>query len=125
MNNYFYIGTLADFPRQGARIVQHPDGEIAVFRTHDDLLFALRDRCPHKGGPLSQGIVHGTRVTCPLHNWRIDLQSGNAVEPDVGCAAKYEVRLNKNEVWLARFREHPINSDEAQVNGDDTQAVCA
>lgn len=105
MNDFFYIGTLPEFPRQGARIVQHPDGEIAVFRTHDDHLFALRDRCPHKGGPLSQGIVHGARVTCPLHNWRIDLESGHALSPDVGCAAKYAVKISQDEVWLARTKK--------------------
>jgi len=113
MNNYFLIGTLSDFPRQGARIVQHPDGAVAVFRTHDDQLFALRDRCPHKGGPLSQGIVHGTRVTCPLHNWRIDLQSGNAVEPDIGCAAKYAVQIDNDEIWLARFHERDSKRENA------------
>ena len=65
------------------------------FRTADDQVFALRDRCPHKGGPLSQGIVHGHRITCPLHNWVLELESGQAVAPDVGCATHYPVRLGK------------------------------
>ena len=64
----------------------HPDGNVAVFRTADDRVFALADRCPHKGGPLSQGIVFGDRVACPLHNWTIELASGSAVAPDQGCA---------------------------------------
>ena len=67
---------LDDIPRLGARVVRTPSGNIAVFRTENDEVFALVDRCPHKGGPLSQGIVHGKRVACPLHNFVIDLASG-------------------------------------------------
>ena len=78
------IGALTDIPARGARVVKAPGGDIAVFRTVDDEVFALRDRCPHKGGPLSQGIVHGAAVTCPLHNWVIDLLSGEATGADDG-----------------------------------------
>ncbi len=85
------LGHLNDIPRQGARIVQTPTGEIAVFRTLDDQIFALDNRCPHKGGPLAQGIVHGTQVTCPLHGWVINLDSGNAATPDEGCVNRYTV----------------------------------
>ena len=74
-----------DIPRRGARCVATPHGEIAVFRTADDRVFALEDRCPHKGGPLSQGIVHGAAVTCPLHNWVISLETGEALGADEGC----------------------------------------
>ncbi|MCS6787420.1 MAG: nitrite reductase small subunit NirD [Thiobacillaceae bacterium] len=94
------IGRLHDVPRQGARVVRTAAGAIAVFRTHDDQVYALEDRCPHKGGPLSQGIVHGHRVACPLHDWRIDLESGQAVAPDVGCVARYPVRIIDGELWL-------------------------
>jgi nitrite reductase (NADH) small subunit len=59
----------------GSRVVRTPSGDIAVFRTGDDEVFALDDRCPHKGGPLSQGIVHNKRVTCPLHNFVIELKA--------------------------------------------------
>ena len=72
------IGALDDIPRLGARSVKTPAGDIAVFRTAGDEVFALRDQCPHKKGPLSQGIVHGTSVTCPLHAWVISLQTGEA-----------------------------------------------
>jgi nitrite reductase (NADH) small subunit len=94
------IGTLADIPRRGARQVITPDGPIAVFRTHDDAVFAIVDRCPHKGGPLSQGIVHGAAVTCPLHNWVIDLQTGAAQGTDEGCARTIPVRVADGRVWL-------------------------
>ena len=78
------IGTLEDIPVRGARVVKTAKGCIAVFRTADDEVFALNDRCPHKGGPLSQGIVHGHSVTCPLHNWVIALDSGEAQGTDKG-----------------------------------------
>jgi len=101
---YTLVCALADIPRLGARVVERASacgGNVAVFRTADDRVFALADRCPHKGGPLSQGIVHGDRVACPLHNWNIDLGTGTAVEPDQGCVARYPVRLADGLVQLA------------------------
>ena len=95
------IGRLEDIPRQGSRVVRTAAGDIAVFRTAGDEVFALQDRCPHKGGPLSQGLVHDRRVTCPLHNWVLELESGQAVAPDVGCARTYPVRLEEGVVYLA------------------------
>ena len=91
-----------DIPPLGARRVRRPAGpDVAVFRTADDRVFALLDRCPHKGGPLSQGIVHGHAVTCPLHNWVIDLQSGEAAAPDVGCARRFDVKVEDGRVLLS------------------------
>ncbi|APZ42885.1 nitrite reductase small subunit NirD [Acidihalobacter ferrooxydans] len=98
--SWLEIGSLDDIPRLGARVVRTPQGDIAVFRTLDDQVFALRDACPHKGGPLSQGIVHGHRVTCPLHNWKIELASGAAVAPDEGCAGHYPARVENGRVSL-------------------------
>jgi nitrite reductase (NADH) small subunit len=95
------VGLLDDIPRQGARTVATPRGAIAVFRTLDDRVFALDDRCPHKGGTLSQGIVHGEFVTCPLHNWIIHLVNGRAVEPDEGCVHVVPVRLEGRRILLA------------------------
>jgi nitrite reductase (NADH) small subunit len=93
---------IGDIPRQGARIVGRPgQTDIAVFRTQDDSVFAIEDRCPHKGGPLSAGLVHGNAVACPLHNWTIDLASGEAVAPDSGCVRRYDVRLEGQQIWLA------------------------
>ncbi len=100
-SDWLEIGTLEDIPRQGARVVKTTEGDIALFRTVDDEVFALRDRCPHKGGPLSQGIVHGKKVACPLHDWKIALDTGLAVTPDVGCAARYPVRVEDGRVSLA------------------------
>ena len=89
-----------DIPRLGARVVKSAQGDIAVFRNAEDEVFALADKCPHKGGPLSQGIVYGRRVTCPLHNWNIQLEDGNAVAPDQGCARRYPVRVEAGVVFL-------------------------
>ncbi|MBI3560542.1 MAG: nitrite reductase small subunit NirD [Gammaproteobacteria bacterium] len=99
--DWIAIGTLSDIPRQGARVVRTQQGDIAVFRTADDEVFALRDKCPHKGGPLSQGIVHGKRVACPLHDWKIHLDTGHAVAPDEGCAASYPVRVEGDKLYLS------------------------
>lgn len=101
MSSWIEIGKVDDIPRQGARVVEMASGNIGVFRTAEDEIFALRDRCPHKQGPLSQGIVHGKRVTCPLHNWKIELESGEAVAPDVGCVATYPVKVEAGIVYLA------------------------
>ena len=95
------VGHIDDIPRQGARVVERKDGNIAIFRTIDDEIFALRDRCPHKGGPLSQGIVHGKKVACPLHDWKIHLESGKAVAPDEGCTASFPVRIEDDTVYLS------------------------
>ncbi|MFG8631412.1 nitrite reductase small subunit NirD [Pseudomonas aeruginosa] len=77
-----------------------PKGDIAIFRAADDQVFALDDRCPHKGGPLSQGLIYGKRVACPLHNWQIELESGEAVAPDQGCAHRHPVRVENGRVLL-------------------------
>ncbi len=95
------IGAIDDIPPLGARIVARSGGNIAIFRNGGDRIFALEDRCPHKGGPLSQGIVHGTRVTCPLHNWAIELDSGEAVAPDKGCARTIPVRVEGRRIFLS------------------------
>ena len=100
MSNWIEIGALNDIPMLGSRVVRTSSGDIAVFRTADDEVFALDDRCPHKGGPLSQGIVHNKRVTCPLHNFVIELASGNAVAPDEGCAHSHPAKVENNAVWL-------------------------
>ena len=90
--NWVDIGTIHDIPLRGARCVRTPQGRIAVFRTADDQVFAMEDRCPHKAGPLSQGIVHGTSVTCPLHNMVISLETGKALGADEGAVRTIPVR---------------------------------
>jgi len=100
MTTWLDLCTPDEIPRLGARVVRHDDLAIAVFKNADDEVFALEDRCPHKGGPLSQGIVHGKKVTCPLHGWNIELDSGCAVAPDEGCAREFPVKIEAGRVWL-------------------------
>lgn len=100
MNEWIKIGTLADIPRRGARCVNTPMGRIAVFRTSEDEVFAIDDQCPHKGGPLSQGIVHGAQVTCPLHNWVFSLESGEAQGADEGAVRTYALRRDGETILI-------------------------
>ena len=94
------IGTLEQIPALGARTVETPKGQVAVFRAADDSVFALLNRCPHKNGPLSEGIVAGHTVACPLHNWVIDLTDGQAKAPDEGCTRNFPVKAQDGQIWL-------------------------
>lgn len=98
--NWITIGHIDEIPLRGARCVKTPEGKIAVFRTAENEVFAIEDHCPHKGGPLSQGIVFGHRVACPLHNWTIGLADGCAKAPDEGCTPKFSVHVEAGVVHL-------------------------
>ena len=100
MTIFVDIGSLDDIPAQGARLVKTAQGCVAVFRTADDRVFALEDRCPHKGGPLSEGIVHGTSVTCPLHNWVFDMNTGQAQGADQGIVRTYPVKVQGGRILI-------------------------
>jgi nitrite reductase (NADH) small subunit len=92
---------VADIPKLGARrVTRQSGGDVAVFRTASDGVFALLDQCPHKGGPLSQGIVFGEGVACPLHNWTIGFNDGCAAAPDVGCVQRFSVKVEDGVVSL-------------------------
>ena len=101
--HWLAIGAVEEIPLRGSRRVVTARGDVAVFRSGDGQVFALMDRCPHKGGPLSQGIVHGRAVTCPLHSWNIDLDSGEAMGADrgKGCAPRVPVMVEGGQVYIA------------------------
>ena len=99
--NWIAIGTLSDIPLRGARCVNTPKGRIGVFRTAENEVFAIEDHCPHKGGPLSQGIVHGKSVTCPLHNWVIALDTGRAQGADEGAVGTIPVKIEHEQIFIA------------------------
>ena len=100
-NDWKVICRVEDIPVLGSRRVARERGmDVAVFRNDQDQVFALLDRCPHKGGPLSQGIVFGTSVACPLHNWTIGLDDGCAKGPDEGCTQRFSCRVDGGEVLL-------------------------
>ena len=99
--NWTEVGLLAEIPPQGSRVISSKDGDVAVFRTSGDEVFALFDQCPHKKGPLSQGIVYDKRVACPLHNWVIELDSGEATGPDEGCTRSFATKVEDGVVFIA------------------------
>jgi nitrite reductase (NADH) small subunit len=101
MTDWKKICPLDEIPRLGSRVVVSSQGDIAVFRTAEDEVFALRDKCPHKGGALSQGMVAGKVVTCPMHSWKIQFENGEAVAPDKGCAKPYPAKVEGGLVWIA------------------------
>lgn len=100
MNEWVKVCAVGDIPQLGARVVKSAHGDIAVFRNAEDEVFALLDKCPHKGGPLSQGIVFGRHVACPLHNWSIGLADGEAMAPDVGCTRRFECQVEDQAVFI-------------------------
>ncbi|WP_235950962.1 nitrite reductase small subunit NirD [Permianibacter fluminis] len=99
-SNWLAVGLLRNIPPQGSRVVRTEHGEIAVFRNSADEVFALLNRCPHRGGPLAEGIVHGRLVSCPLHAWQVQLDSGEAKAPDIGCVPRFPVKVVGGEVYL-------------------------
>ena len=99
-SDWIKVVALEEIPPLGSRIVKTATVNIAIFRTAKDEVFAIKDECPHKQGPLSQGIVHGNAVTCPLHNWKIDLASGEALGPDEGCANTFPARVVDGQVYI-------------------------
>lgn len=102
MDQWIEAGLISDIPVRGSRTVQQPGRpDIAVFRTADDRIFALVDQCPHKKGPLSQGIVHAHSVSCPLHNWNIALATGEAQGADKGCTPTIPVRIEGDRILIA------------------------
>ena len=110
------ICRITDIPVLGARRVARSDGPaVAVFRNAEDKVFALLDRCPHKGGPLSQGIVFGESVACPLHNWTIGLADGCAKAPDEGCTQRFSVRREGDTVALDLDELTTLALHEAQA----------
>ena len=116
MDDWKTICRVDEIPVLGARRVRRPQGaDVAVFRTVDDRVFALLDRCPHKGGPLSQGIVFGEHVACPLHNWAISLVDGEARAPDIGCATRFSVRVDAGQVSLLARELDTLATGEADA----------
>ena len=102
MSQWIDIAALEDIPQRGARLVKTALGCVAVFRPAEDTVFALDNACPHKAGPLAEGIVHGTSVTCPLHNWVISLETGQAQGEDDGEVATYPARVEDGRILLDR-----------------------
>ena len=95
-----YVGQAADVPFMEGRSVALGERRIAVFHTAEGFV-ALDGSCPHKGGPLADGILSESCVTCPLHGWRIDLRSGEVVSGGEGRVAIHEVTERDGELFVA------------------------
>lgn len=127
MSEWTLVCRVDDIPVLGARRVARPVGlDVAVFRNDTGEVFALLDRCPHKGGQLSQGIVLGTTVACPMHNWTIGLCSGQAAAPDEGCTPKFTVKVDNEQVFLltAELANHATDLTRP-VAGPASRTACA
>jgi nitrite reductase (NADH) small subunit len=112
MSDWTRVCRVEDIPVLGSRRVERAQGmDVAIFRTGDEEVFALLDRCPHKGGPLSQGIVFAKRVACPLHNWTIGLDDGCAQQPDEGCTPRFSVKVEEGAVYLSALEVASVGLD--------------
>jgi len=100
MSHWLEIAAVNEIPLLGSRVIEMATVNVAVFRGKEDRIFAIKDQCPHKKGPLSQGIMHGDSVTCPLHNWKISLVSGEALGADEGCTNVYETKIESGIIYL-------------------------
>ncbi len=116
MSTWKAICKVEDIAVLGARrLPRKVGGEVAIFRNAEDKVFALLDSCPHKGGPLSQGIVFGESVACPLHNWTIGLDDGCARSPDEGCTPRFTVKVEGGVVHLDLDELNSIALGEVSV----------
>ncbi len=122
MSHWVKVVAFEDIPKLGSRVVRTKtvadmDLEIGVFRLEDDRIFAINNKCPHKGGPLSQGIVYGDKVACPMHSWKISLVDGKAEEPDVGETACFNTKIEDGYVYLELnlATEHTENTEETRT----------
>ena len=117
MTDWKAICPVTDIPVLGARRVERKEGSaVAIFRNTEDKVFALLDSCPHKGGPLSMGLVFGESVACPLHNWTIGLADGCARAPDEGCTQRFSVKVDAGVVHLALDALNSVALGEAQAS---------
>jgi nitrite reductase (NADH) small subunit len=89
------IGPVDEIPLGEGRTFAVGDERVAVFRTRSGQLFAVQAECPHKRGPLADGLLGGTTLICPLHSWKFDLRSGGALMGDCGLRT-YGVRVDES-----------------------------
>ncbi|MFW7381538.1 MAG: nitrite reductase small subunit NirD [Oligoflexus sp.] len=99
--NWYLIGTIHDIPRQGAQLLQFGDRQLGIFRTYQDEFYAINAQCPHAGGPLTEGLIHGHYVSCPLHDWTINLKTGICQAPDEGQVSCYPLLIDGEDIWIA------------------------
>jgi len=99
------LAPLEAIPPGEGRICSVSGEEVAVFRTRAGVVFACQAACPHKGGPLADGLVGGTTLICPLHGWKFDLTTGAALTGECGVKT-FSVRVNDDN-WIVLSLERP------------------
>jgi len=97
---WHFICKVDEIPRSGGRTVHAGDISVALFRLTDDTVKAIENRCPHKNGPLADGVLSGGDVLCPLHNWRVNLDSGEVAAPESGCVKRFAVKVEDGQIFL-------------------------
>ena len=101
VNKWVRITGIENIPLREGRGVQIAGHDIAIFNLGDRIL-AVENKCPHRGGPLADGIVSGSNVVCPLHAWKVDLASGEVVNQSMNapCIKTYATRFENGVVLL-------------------------
>ena len=94
------VGTVDDMTDRLGKTVRAGELEIAVYKLSNGRIRAIENRCPHKGGVLTEGIVSGDFVFCPMHDWKICLHDGKVQEPDSGCVKSFETIIEGDEIYL-------------------------
>ncbi len=101
-NQWYAVTSCDSIPVREGRAVELDGRQIAIFNLGDGFR-AVENRCPHRGGPLSDGIVSGAEVVCPLHSWTFDLVEGCVTNhpESQACLTTFPVRIEEGVVWVA------------------------
>lgn len=99
------IGHISEIESMRSRVITIEDTEIALFKLSTGEIKAIENKCPHKGGKLSEGILCDHHVFCPLHDWKINLNDGLVQKPDEGCVVSFRVEADSESGDLYLYME--------------------
>ncbi len=117
---WYRVASAGAIPANEGRRVQFGEQTLALFNL-DGEYCAVENKCPHKGGPLADGIVAGKAVFCPLHNWKINLENGCALSGGTGQVKTFPVKIIKNQIYVAF--ENPQELSSPHALGGDLEAL--
>jgi nitrite reductase (NADH) small subunit len=109
MTKRYNLGSVSAIPHGEGRNYRVGDQLVAVFRSRDGNLFATQATCPHRNGPLADGLVGGHTLVCPLHEWTFDLATGKALTGTCDLAVYPVARGPSDELLLELPVEHDTN----------------
>jgi nitrite reductase (NADH) small subunit len=109
VSNWVKVCAAEDIPPFEGRRTKIEGFYVGVFHTEEGF-YAIGDICPHLGGPLSDGILAGTEVSCPLHNRRVALKSGEVVNDDLSCVPAFPVEVRNGTIYVdvSGLRKSPV-----------------